>query len=87
MTAYRQHQTQTILYEQFVADSAYRAEYERYARLVSDIIGIQRYREWCDACLPDASPWGKYLELVKEYYNQLAEELDHQEQMREERPA
>jgi len=71
---YRQHQTQTILYEQFVADFAIRTEYERYAKLVCDIIGYEKYCEWCDACLPDAGPWSKCLELVKALYIDLTQE-------------
>ena len=73
---YRQHQTATILYEQFVADSMFRAEYERYARLVSDIIGIQEYRKWCDEFIPDAGPWSRCLELVKAFYIALNEALN-----------
>jgi len=80
---YRQHQTQTILYEQFVADSAYRAEYERYAKLVCDIIGYEEYRKWCDEFIPDIGPWSRCLELVKAFYTALNEVLNQAQIIKE----
>jgi hypothetical protein len=74
MTTCRQHQTQTILYEQFVADSVVRAEYERYARLVCDLIGYEKFCEWCDAFIPDIGPWSEFLELVKALYIDLTQD-------------
>ena len=92
MTAYRQHWNSTLDNPIYFTQEYWHNQVIKAAHQLVLIMGEDNYNRWCDANLPDVPvDWQNLYKLLEAKYQQQLiviqlEELDHQEQMRKERP-